>query len=97
MVLLLSLDIPKGIPMLRLNALNQTVQQNETSIISEEKQDEYVVPNNVHYVWYSDTKKEFRFQQYLSVLSVYKFQKPDNIYFHTNNPPSGKYCMKYSN
>ena len=77
--------------MLRMNALNQTGQQTESSVISEEKQDEYVVPNNVHYVWYSDTKKEFRFQQYLSVLSVHKFQKPDNIYFHTNSPPSGKY------
>ena len=89
--LLPSSDFHKGIPVLRMNVFSRAGQQNETSFISDEKGDGYVIPNNVHYVWYSDTKKEFRFQQYLSVLSVHKFQKPDNIYFHTNNPPSGKY------
>ena len=89
--LLRSSDFHKGIPVLRMNVFSRAGQQNETSFILDEEGDEYVIPNNVHYVWYSGTNKEFRFQQYLSVLSVHKFQKPDNIFFHTNNPPSGKY------
>ena len=51
----------------------------------------YSVPNKVHYVWYADKDVTFTFQQYLSVLSVHKFQKPEGIYFHTNKAPSGEY------
>ena len=84
-------NVHKGITMLRMAVFNRTEQQNETCHTLEKQGDGYLVPNNVHYVWYSDKQKEFRFLQYLSVLSVHKFQKPDNIYFHTNNPPFGKY------
>ena len=55
------------------------------------KTSEFVVPNKVHYVWYADKNVNFTFQQYLSVLSVHRFQKPDGIFFHTNMPPSGEY------
>ena len=51
----------------------------------------FSVPNKVHYVWYADKDTTFTFQQYLSVLSVHKFQKPEGIYFHTNKAPSGEY------
>ena len=54
----------------------------------------FSVPNKVHYVWYADKDVTFTFQQYLSVLSVHKFQKPEGIYFHTNKAPSGEYWEK---
>ena len=54
----------------------------------------FSVPNKVHYVWYADKDITFTFQQYLSVLSVHKFQKPEGIYFHTNKAPSGEYWEK---
>ena len=56
-----------------------------------------VVPNIVHYIWYRDLDSTFTFYQYLSVLSVHKFQKPEAIYFYTNRPPLGEYwekCLK---
>ena len=52
---------------------------------------EFQVPNIVHYIWYNTQPAPFQFHHMLSVLSVHKFIKPDIIYFHTDTPPTGKY------
>ena len=52
---------------------------------------DFLVPNIVHYIWYMDQSVEFIFDKAISVLSAAKNLKPDAIYFHTNNPPHGKY------
>ena len=52
----------------------------------------FKVPNIVHYTWFmSVVDKPFQFHHMLSVLSVDKYLKPDAIYFHTNQPPTGEY------
>ena len=52
---------------------------------------EFPVPNNVHYIWYMEKSVEMTFDKALSVMSAAKNIKPDVIYFHTNNPPHGRY------
>ncbi len=49
------------------------------------------IPNIVHYIWFSPVKNNFSFLHMLSILSVHKIVKPKSIFFHTNNPPHGKY------
>ena len=51
----------------------------------------FQVPNIVHYIWYNEEPRPLEFHHMLSILSADKFIKPDVIYFHTNNPPIGKY------
>ncbi len=51
----------------------------------------YWVPNIVHFIWYSDTPKPFRFNNMLSVMSAHRYIKPDVILFHTNMEPTGEY------
>ena len=53
--------------------------------------DEFLVPNIVHYIWFSNKPKTFKFHHMLSVLSAHKFIKPDVIYFHTDMSPVGEY------
>ena len=55
---------------------------------------EYVVPNKVNYIWFSEKEHILKFGEYLSILSVHKIQKPDGIYFYTNYAPSGHYWNK---
>jgi hypothetical protein len=53
----------------------------------------YVVSNIQHYAWYSNaqnTKANFRFHHYLSILSAQKFNKPDCVYFWYEKEPTGK-------
>lgn len=57
----------------------------------------YKIPNIIHYVWYTEGNKELQFHHLLSMLSVYKIQKPEKIYFHTNREPVGKYWSKAKN
>ncbi|CAH1777223.1 unnamed protein product, partial [Owenia fusiformis] len=52
---------------------------------------QYKVPNIVHYIWYARKPIEWKFTQYLSVLSASKFIKPSKIMFHTNCTPIGHY------
>ena len=60
-----------------------------------------VVPNNVHYVWFSqwgksgaNIKNIFRFHHFMSVLSAYKYIKPKTIYFWCDHPPEGRWWME---
>ena len=41
---------------------------------------DYIVPNTVHYVWCH--KHTIRYEHYLSILSAWKFLRPDIIEFH---------------
>ena len=56
-----------------------------------EPEDKFKVPNIVHYIWYADKAVEFRFDRVLGVLSAIKYIKPEAVYLHTNNAPTGKY------
>ena len=51
------------------------------------------VPNIVHYIWFPENphNNSLDFRQYLSILSVHKFIRPNHIYFHTNDHPGGFY------
>lgn len=51
----------------------------------------FQVPNIVHYIWYNTKRAPFKFHQMLSVMSADKFIKPDVIYFHTDNEPTGEF------
>ena len=64
-----------------------------TSLLTEE--DRFVVPNVVHYVWFGEYER-LRFHQMLSILSVTKIIKPDEIIFHCDNLPRGQW-WKYVN
>ena len=50
-----------------------------------------LVPNIVHYIWFSNKDTIFPFHHMLSVMSAHKILKPDVILFHTNRPPTGSY------
>lgn len=53
---------------------------------------EYIVPNIVHYIWFSSKEHdEMKFHHMLSILSAYKFIKPDTIYYHYDVLPRGKW------
>ena len=60
-------------------------------------QEGYQVPNIVHYIWYNGKSVDFTFHRALSVLSAVKHIKPDAVYFHTDNPPKGKYFEMLTN
>lgn len=49
------------------------------------------MPKIVHYVWLGNKRREFEFQNFLSVLSAYKFIKPCMIFFHGETLPYGQY------
>ena len=60
----------------------------------------YHHPPLVHYVKLSVTALELNFREYTSVMSVYKFLKPEKIMFHTYTELYGKYwdkIMKFKN
>ena len=47
------------------------------------------IPNIVHFIWFdTKDKREFGFVNYLSVLSAYRIQKPDEIMFHCDRAPT---------
>ena len=55
----------------------------------------YQVPNIVHYIWFHFRGRrhhtDLALHEYISVLSAHRFLKPDAIYFHTDDAPSGRY------
>ncbi|ESN91926.1 hypothetical protein HELRODRAFT_194482 [Helobdella robusta] len=53
--------------------------------------DKYEVPNIVHFIWYATESLPLNFNHMLSILSAHKILQPSHIFFHTNNPPVGKY------
>ena len=54
----------------------------------------YLHPNIVHYVMLSATPRyQLIFRDYMSMLSVYKFLKPEKIILHTNTDVVGAYWM----
>ncbi|XP_074652839.1 uncharacterized protein LOC141907165 [Tubulanus polymorphus] len=54
-----------------------------------EPSEDFVVPNVMHYAWFHPTKLYFRFHHYMSVLSAYRINKPDTIYFWYHKLPEG--------
>jgi hypothetical protein len=54
-------------------------------------QDGYAVPNIVHFVWFSNETKAFRFYYFLSFMSAHNIQKPCVILVHSNILPAGPY------
>ena len=87
LILLATLFLLTGImSMFMLKTINLPTKQRNSP--------EYVVPNKVHYIWFSEKEHILKFREYLSILSVHKIQKPDGIYFHTNYAPSGHYWNK---
>lgn len=51
-----------------------------------------IVPNFIHFLRYGDKLKEVNFMDAVNILSAFKNQKPDKIFFHTNLPEfTGKY------
>ena len=52
--------------------------------------DNYVVPNVVHYIHFGKTL-EFEFTNYLNVLGVHKFMKPNYIIFHGDTGITGEW------
>ena len=64
-----------------------------------ESNDTYIVPNIVHYLWFTNVtgikgKHGFNFVQYVSIQSVYKIQKPDKIFFHCDVIPTDIWWQK---
>ena len=53
--------------------------------------DEYPVPNIVHYIWYHDKREPLKFHHMISVLTTYQQTNPDTIYFYADNEPIGEY------
>ena len=51
----------------------------------------YVVPNIAHFTWYMEKPKPILFHHLLSILSVHRIMKADEIYFHCDYEPIGKY------
>ena len=52
-----------------------------------------IVPNIIHYILFS--VKEIKFQHFLSIISVLKNQRPDQIYIHCDcNELSGDYYRR---
>ena len=55
----------------------------------------YVVPNTVHYVWFSDGYTPLRLHHFLSLKSAYVHIRPDVILFHCDHEPTG-YWWKFA-
>ena len=51
----------------------------------------YQIPNIVHYVIQSRNARPFQFTEYVSVLSVFQNQAPDQIWIHCNQDPIGQW------
>ena len=56
----------------------------------------HVVPNIVHYIWYTVPIKgiSFEFEHYLSFRSASQFLKPDYIFLHGNIVPEGEWWAR---
>ena len=87
-----SIDLKTTTPF-HLFRKTETTTDNKSVAITEEVV--YAVPNHVHYIWFRFRGRRHHtplaFHEYLSVLSTHKFIKPDHIYFHTDDVPSGPY------
>ncbi|KAJ8312246.1 hypothetical protein KUTeg_009619 [Tegillarca granosa] len=57
-------------------------------------EDKSKVPNIVHYIWLGTKQKQFKFYNFLSLYSVYKFQNPCVILIHGETVPYGEYWEK---
>ena len=53
-------------------------------------QDQYVVPNIVHFIWFGENKT-MSLINYVSILSAHKMQKPDVLMLHCDHLPVGEY------
>ena len=60
------------------------------------RQAENVVPKIVHFIWFR-SKCNFRFHQFISLLSAHKHVKPDKIYLWHDNEPCGKWWERARN
>ena len=61
--------------------------------------DSYIVPNIVHYLWFTNVtgvkgKHGFNFVNYVSIKSVYKIQKPEKVMFHCDVIPTDIWWQK---
>ena len=54
---------------------------------------EYLVPNIVHFIHFKG-QKDFKFVNYLSILSAYKVQKPQLIMLHCDHIPTGAWWKR---
>jgi hypothetical protein len=61
------------------------------SVIKTSCQDGLAVPNIVHFVWFANETKVFRFYYFLSFMSAHNIQKPCVILVHSNVLPAGPY------
>ena len=59
----------------------------------------YIVPNIVHYLWFTNVtgvkgKHGFNFVNYVSIKSVYTIQKPEKVLFHCDVIPTDIWWQK---
>ena len=72
---------------LKSTLFNRSVPSNRS------KSDTFVVPNVIHFIHFGNTLM-FEFRNYLTVLGVHKFMKPDYIIFHGASEISGRWWNK---
>ncbi|ELT97039.1 hypothetical protein CAPTEDRAFT_187074 [Capitella teleta] len=73
--------------------MKTAIEEKKESLVKEEE--EFKVPNIVHYTWYADESVPMTFKHYIGVLSASKVLKPDKIYIHMNiSRPAGEYWDK---
>lgn len=74
------------------NALNLNFTESDLKFkVTDSDDNGYQVPNIVHYIWHSAKPAPLRFDHMIGVLSSHKTIRPDVIYFHTSNEPTGPY------
>ncbi len=51
---------------------------------------DYLVPNVLHYVYFSDGYEPLKFHEFLAIKSAENNLKPEKIIFHCDHEPTGK-------
>lgn len=78
-----------GLNALRLNVSSSVLQLNTNN--------KFQVPNIVHFIWFANESKPFKFHHMLSVLSAHDKINPDLVLFHTNMEPIGHHWDRVRN
>ena len=68
----------------------------ENPIIYKKSEEKFFIPNVVHLVWFSDTKRKLKFIEYLCLKSILVVLQPEKIRIHGDNQPNCDYWRELS-
>ncbi len=90
----LTTTTPKPLPTTTPLPVVTSLEGIQTSLLKPSS--DYLVPNILHYVYFSDGYEPLKFHEFLAIKSAENNLKPEKIIFHCDHEPTGKTGFRIS-